>query len=85
VRVRAYIQTDEVAIGGGATSSQARSASAALLVKLSPAQQPHPHPPSFATRTTGAPHEGLPFAPLSARSLKHMGLEDNPVRNRRQA
>jgi hypothetical protein len=85
MRFAVYTQTEEVAGGRGATSSQARSASAALLLRLSDPQEPHPQPRSSATRTTGAPHEGLLFAPLTARSQKHKRLESTPRGNWRHA
>jgi hypothetical protein len=70
MRNRVHTQTEEVASGRRATSAQPRHATAGLMPRLHSSQRPHPHSPASATGTTGAPHEGLLFAPLSARSQK---------------
>ena len=81
---RVLVYTEEVAGGRRRTSAQPRSASAALLRRFSPPHEPHPQPPACVTRRTGAPHEGLLFAPRPARSHKHKALEDKPQPRRRE-
>ena len=80
MRDRAYVQTEEVAGGRRRTSAQPGSARPAPLQRLSPPHQAHPRPLASATRRTGAPHEGLLYAPLTARSRKHKGFEGEPGR-----
>jgi len=70
MRIPVPTQTQEVAGGRRATSSQPRRATAALTPQLYSSARPHPNSRASATGTTGAPHEGLRFAPLSARSQK---------------
>jgi hypothetical protein len=72
------IETQEVAGGRRATSAQSRHATADLTPQPYSSPQPHPDRRVCATGTTGAPREGLLFAPLSARSQKRKSLERKP-------
>lgn len=67
-------RTQEVAGGHGATSAQARRATADLTAKLCPGRWPHPDRMASAPGTTGAPHEGLLTAPVPARSPNPSGI-----------
>jgi len=67
MKIAVHTQTEEVAGRRGATSAQPRHASADLTPELYSSRRPHPNPGISATGTNGAPHEGLLFAPLSAR------------------
>jgi hypothetical protein len=78
MRIPVLTNTEEVAGGRRATSAQPRRASAAPLPRLSSSQTPRPNSPVFATRTNGASHEGLLFAPLSTRSQKRKSLIGTP-------
>jgi hypothetical protein len=69
---------EEVAGGRSATSSQLRCATADLMPRLCFCLQPPPDRPASATRTNGAPHEGLLFAPLAARSQKYKRFINKP-------
>jgi len=80
MRIPVHAQTQEVAGGRRATSSQPRRATADLLPQLYSSARPHPNSRASATGTTGAPHEGLLFAPLSARSQKLKRLVAKPSR-----
>jgi hypothetical protein len=79
----AQTQTEEVAGGRRADSSQPRRATADLMPQLYSSGRPRPHSRASATRTTGAPQKGLPFAPLSARSRKPHCLVGTPSREPR--
>ena len=84
MKERVQSQSEEVAGGRRATSAQPRHASADLMLVVFSSERPHPNPPAFAIRTNGAPHEGLLFAPLIARSRKHkkwMGKPKHRPRN----
>jgi hypothetical protein len=83
MRVTAQNEAQEVAGGRRTHSAQARHATAALTPQLRSSQWPHPDSRESAARTTGAPHEGLLFAPLSARSQKPNCLAGEPSRKRR--
>jgi len=61
-------QTEEVAGGRRAPSSQPRHATADLMPQLYLSGRPHPNSLASSTRTTGAPQKGLLFALLTARS-----------------
>jgi hypothetical protein len=78
MRTRVHAQTQEVAGGRRATSSQPRRATAALKPKLCSSQRPRPNSRASAAGTTGAPHEGLLFAPLSGRSQKLKSFVGKP-------
>jgi hypothetical protein len=78
MRIPVLTHTEEVAGGSRATSAQPRRATAALLPRLSASQTPRPNSWVFATRTNGASHEGLLFAPLSTRSQKRKSLIGKP-------
>jgi len=84
MNVRISTQTEVVAGGRRAASSQPRHATAGLLLSLCLSKRPRPHPPVSATRTIGAPQKGLLFAPRPARSHKHKALEDKPQPRRRE-
>ncbi len=84
MRARVPIDTEEVAGGRRRTSAQPRSASAALLQTFSPLHEAHPQPPACATRRTGAPHEGLLFAPRPARSHERKGFDSKLQPSRRE-
>src|SRR6202021_780938 len=75
--VQMRIETQEVAGGRRAASAQPRPATADLPPPDS-SRRPHPNSRFCATGTTGAPREGLLFAPLSARSQKRKSLERKP-------
>ena len=77
MRIPVQTQTQEVAVGRRATSAQPRHATAFSNAPLSSSRTPHPNSRASATRTNGAPHEGLLFALLSARSQKRKGLWEN--------
>jgi hypothetical protein len=68
MRIPVHTQTEEVAGGRSATSSQPRRATASVTARLSSSHTPHPNSRASAARTNGTPQEGLLFAPLSARS-----------------
>jgi len=70
MKIQVHTQTEEVAGGRRAHSSQPRHATAGLSPQLYSSQRPHPNAWASAFGTTGAPQEGLLFAPLSARSQK---------------
>jgi len=72
------IETQEVAGGRRAASAQSRHATADLPPQPYSSRRPHPNSRFCATGTTGAPREGLLFAPLSARSQKRKSLERKP-------
>ena len=78
-------QSEEVAGGRRAHSAQPRHATADLMPQLYSLARPHPHPRASATRTTGAPHEGLLFAPLPARSQKRKTFRGKPSRKTRNS
>ena len=80
MKIPVHTQTEEVAGGRRATSSQPRRATAALKPRLCSSRRPHPNSRASATGTTGAPHEGLLFAPLSARSQMLKRLMGKPSR-----
>ena len=70
MRIRVHTRSEEVAGGRSATSSQLRRATGDLMARVCFFPQLPPNRPASATRTNGAPHEGLLFAPLAARSQK---------------
>jgi hypothetical protein len=76
-------QTEQVAGGRRAASSEPRRARAGLPLRLCSSPRSHPLPAICATRTTGAPPKDLLFtplsAPLSARSPKSTKVVENPV------
>ena len=78
MNVRISTQTEVVAGGRRAASSQPRHATAGLLLSLCLSKRPRPHPPVSATRTIGAPQKGLLFAPLAARSRKRKIVVSKP-------
>jgi hypothetical protein len=66
MKVQVRTQTEEVAAERGATSFQPQRATGSSTPRLSCSHAPHPNSRSSATRTNGAPREGLLFALLSA-------------------
>jgi hypothetical protein len=72
-------QTQAVAGGRRAASSEPRRATAGLPLRPCSSQRPHPFAPTCTTRTTGAPQKCLLFTPLSARAPKRNTVVDNPV------
>ena len=78
MRIPVHTQTEEVAGGRSATSSQPRRATASLTARLSSSHGPHPSSPFFAFGTNGAPLEGLRCYPLSARSRKRTRFVGKP-------
>jgi hypothetical protein len=66
MRVQVHTQTEKVAAGRRATPSQPRRATGWSTLRPSSSHAPHPNSRAFATRTNGAPHEGLLFGLLSA-------------------
>jgi len=72
-------QTEQVAGGRRAASSEPCHPSAGLLLRLCLSKRPHPHPPGSAAKTIGRPQKGLLFARLSAHSAQHHTKVENRV------
>ena len=85
MKIQVHTQTEEVAGGRRAHSSQPRHATAGLMPQPYSSQRPHPNSRASAIGTTGAPQEGLFFAPLSARSQKHTRFVRKTQRNTRHS
>ena len=77
MRIPVHTQTEEVAGGRRATSAQPRAPAPLCCIGFPPHRRHIPTHGFSPLELTGAPLEGLLFAPLSARSQKRKALSGN--------